>query len=107
MLRASMAGEAIAARDAFLRIAEAKGLGPYELTAALLAGTGTNARVEEHLGGKAMALHIWDSYERAEVRLSEKEREFVADMLDWNKPTEKQLAWLKKLYQRTVREEGT
>jgi hypothetical protein len=36
-------------------------------------------------------------------RLSEKEQQFVQDMIDWRYPSEKQLAWLKKIYARMTR----
>jgi hypothetical protein len=39
MLCSSVDGEAIAPRDALLRIAEAEGYGPRELTDALIVGT--------------------------------------------------------------------
>jgi hypothetical protein len=106
MLRSSVSGEAIAARDALLRIAEAEGYGPHELADALVAGTnGAPKRAQqngEELDHREMAERCWDWFE-AGVRLSEKEQKFIEDMMGWRKPSEKQLKWLKDIYARTIR----
>jgi hypothetical protein len=101
MLRSSVSGEAIAARDALLRIAEAEGYGPHELTDALIVGTQSVPKRTngEEPGSREMAQRCWDCFE-AGARLSEKEQKFIRDMINWRKPSEKQLKWLKDIFER-------
>jgi hypothetical protein len=106
MLRATIAGEAMNARDAVLRIAKDAGYGPHELTDALVAvvqGAPKQARSgHEEMSHRDAAAYCWDWFE-AGGRLSEKEQKFVRDMMQWRKPSEKQLEWLKAIYARTTR----
>lgn len=46
---------------------------------------------------KQMAEAIWDA---GTERLTEKEKNFVKDMMTWNRPTPAQLSWLELLFQR-------
>src|SRR5262249_1396418 len=104
MLRTTVAGEAIAARDALLRITTGEGYGPYELTDALIAGTHkvNAAKAACELNPNEMAQRGWDLFD-AGAWLSEKEQGFVRDMIGWRKPSEKQVAWLKNIYARLSR----
>src|SRR5262245_31240685 len=104
LLRSTVVGEAMAARDALLRIARAGGCGPHELVDALVAGTSRTKGKKNgaELDHQEMARRCWDLFEMGQ-RLSEKEQQFVQDMIDWRYPSEKQLAWLKKIYARMAR----
>jgi hypothetical protein len=46
-----------------------------------------------------MAQRCWDRFE-ADARLSEEEQKFIRDMINWRKPSEKQLKWLKDIFER-------
>jgi hypothetical protein len=105
MLRATIAGEAMSARDKTLQIAKAAGFGPHELADALLAVLQkTQARQSggDALDHRGMAEHCWNWFE-AGGRLSEKEQKFIQDMMDWRKPSEKQLRWLQNIFERVMR----
>jgi hypothetical protein len=80
MLRASIGGEAMNARDAVLRIAKEAGYGPHELTDALVAAIQSAPKMSHR----------------------EAAQKFVQDMMEWRKPSEKQLKWLKDIYRRAT-----
>jgi hypothetical protein len=109
MLRSSVSGEALAARDAMLRIAGDAGYGPHELTDALIAimqGAPKQTRTNgEDLDHREMSARCWDWFE-AGGHLSEKEQNFIHDMRDWRKPSEKQLKWLQNIFERVMRRGG-
>jgi hypothetical protein len=95
MLRASIPGEVVAARDSVLRLAR---MGPHELTSALLIGVNSRAGHGE-ITSQEMASRCVDWHLR-NGGLSEKEAKFVNEMTNWRKPTEKQTDWLKSIYER-------
>jgi hypothetical protein len=105
MLRASIDGEAMNARDAVLRIAKEAGYGPHELTDALVAAVQSAPKQarsgHEEMSHREAAAYCWDWFE-AGGRLSEKEQKSVQDMMGWRKPTEKQLKWLKDIFRRAT-----
>jgi hypothetical protein len=103
MLRTTIAGEAMNARDKTLQIVKSAGYGPHELADALLTllqktpkQGGQNGSEPYH---REMAEYCWNWFE-AGGHLSEKEQSFVEDMMVWRKPSEKQLKWLKDIYAR-------
>ena len=103
LLRSTVVGEAMAARDALLRICKAEGYGPHELTDALIAGTKEiNGANGGEVSSREMAQRCLDCFEAGLIRLSDKEQKFVRDMIGWRGPSEKQLDWLKAIYERTT-----
>jgi hypothetical protein len=84
MLRASIDGEAMNARDAVLRIAKEAGYGPHELTDALVAAVQSAPKQarsgHEEMSHREAAAYCWDWFE-AGGRLSEKEQKSVQDMM--------------------------
>jgi hypothetical protein len=98
LLRTSVAGEVVAARDALLRMAETANCGPYELADALTIGAG-HVQDKDNLSPQDIARRCWDFHE-AGGWLSEKERKFVREMMHWARPSEKQAAWLESIYAR-------
>src|SRR5262245_11873449 len=106
MLRSTIAGETMAARDALLRLAQSDGFGPHELTDAFVSGAqkvnGGHTNGAE-ISTREMAQRCLDRQERGEAFLSDKERKFLNDMTAWRKPTEKQIAWLEKIYARVMK----
>jgi hypothetical protein len=107
MLGSDKPGEVAAARDAVLRLAQSEQCGLHELAAALIAGMKKAKSVAERAQEECyshieMAQHILDWFDCG-GHLSEREQEFVQDMLEWRSPSEKQMAWLRKLYRRTGR----
>lgn len=105
LLCSTIPGEVVAARDALLRLA---GIGPHELAARLL-----KERPKEKPKWQAppppehqrMAQEIL-AWQVEGGRLSAAEQGFITDMLDWKRPTEKQMAWLEKIYQRVQGTKG-
>jgi hypothetical protein len=104
LLGSDKPGEMAAARDAVLRLARNERCGLHELAAALIAGLKVRSVGVRAQGERAshveMAERILDWWECGGY-LSEREQGFVEDMLEWRRPSEKQLAWLTKIYRRT------
>jgi hypothetical protein len=109
MLSSSHTGEIVAARDAILRLAKTQRYDLHNLADALIRGlaiankskpNGSRARAQENISSQQMAQCCMD-WDDLHHRFSDKERDFVEDMVNWRHPTEKQLAWLKKIYTRT------
>jgi hypothetical protein len=104
LLGSDKPGEMAAARDAVLRLARNEQCGLHELAAALIVGLkkvrGIGARGQEKLSSHTeMAERILDWFECGGY-LSDREHEFVQDMMEWRRPSEKQMAWLEKIYRR-------
>jgi hypothetical protein len=105
LLGSDKPGEMAAARDAVLRLARIEQCGLHELAAALIVGlkqvrkAGARPR-EECASHVEMAESILDWVDCG-GRLSEREQQFVEDMVEWRRPSEKQMAWLQKIYRRT------
>src|SRR5215471_13901753 len=97
MLASTIPGEAMAAREAFLRLAHSERFGPHELADALCEGARTIS--PDKLSTNQMAQRCWDWFEENKY-LSEKEQKFVRDMMVWHHPSEKQIAWLTTIYER-------
>jgi hypothetical protein len=104
MLRATLPGEIAAARDALLRLAKEGKRDAHALADVLAKALTVRARTTngEDLSTRDMAIFIWKMHERG-VHLSEKEAQFVDDMIDWHRPTQKQADWLKSIYARVKR----
>jgi hypothetical protein len=105
LLGSDKPGEMAAARDAVLRLARNEQCGLHELAAALIIGLkkvkGIGARRQEECASHVeMAERILDWVECGGY-LSDQEQEFVQDMMEWHRPSEKQMAWLQKIYRRT------
>jgi hypothetical protein len=96
MMRSTIPGETMAARDAVLRLAERDA---FALAIALVDGIVAS---REKPAARDMAQRCWAMHLNGAL-LSEKERKFVSDMLTWGKPSEKQLDWLSKIYDRMRR----
>jgi hypothetical protein len=104
MLGSNKPGEIVAARDAVLRLAQNEWCGLHELAAALIVGLkkvqGAGAREQQECASHVeMAESILDWVECG-GHLSEREHEFVESMVEWHSPTERQMAWLQKIYRR-------
>jgi hypothetical protein len=106
LLGSDKPGEMAAARDAVLRLARSEQCGLHELATALIVGLkrvkdiGVRAR-KECTSHAEMAARILD-WAECGGHLSEREHEFVQDMAEWGgQPSEKQMAWLRKIYRRT------
>jgi hypothetical protein len=93
LLCSNTPGEVMAARDALLRVA---GIGPHEFAASLLNKNET-VRYEPSHDHQKMAGEILNWYDGGGY-LRPNEVGFVTDMLDWEFPSDKQLAWLEKIY---------
>src|SRR5262245_12638370 len=108
MLGKDAAGEALSARDALIRMCKSQDRDMHDLAGAFIAALA--AAPKRTNGAKVapdyMASFCLNENERLPGLLSPKELEFVHDMLSWKRPTEKQLAWLEKIYQRAVRRHG-
>jgi hypothetical protein len=123
MLGATAPGEVVAARNALLRLAKTRQWDIHKLADAFNralavpearqtnghANGRANERArqreeenEEEISPQEMAAYCaeWDERRHG---LTDKERDFVHDMMDWRYPTEKQRAWLTKIYQRAKR----
>jgi hypothetical protein len=105
MLGSDKPGEMAAARDAVLRLARNERCGLHELAAALIVGLkqvrSVGARERQECASYVeMAESILDWAECGGY-LSEREQTFVEDMVEWHRPSEKQMAWLQKIYRRT------
>ena len=106
LLSATEQGEVVAARDAMLRFARTRKHDMYSLARALVldrepkgnAGT----KDSDKLGIPEMAYFCWEMFEQG-GHLSEKEQKFVNDMIGWRRPTQKQIDWLKSIYERLKR----
>jgi hypothetical protein len=98
LMRSSVPGEVIAARDGMLRLAETENCGPYELADALTIGAG-RIQDKDNLSPQDIARRCWDFHE-AGGWLSEKEQKFVREMMHWTRRSEKQIAWLESIYAR-------
>jgi hypothetical protein len=100
MLRATMPGEIVAARDALLRVAQAEKYDvhtmAHELTGALIAW---RASGKEKPDTKQMARFCMTRIEDG-ARVSDKENKFIEDMLGWRRPSPKQIDWLESIYER-------
>jgi hypothetical protein len=106
MLSATSSGEVVAARNAVVRLAQTRKHDVHSLARALDLGRtprgGASAKDGENLDTAVMAYFCWEMFERG-AHLSEKEQKFVDDMIDWRKPTQKQIDWLKSIYERLKR----
>jgi hypothetical protein len=105
MLGSDKPGEMAAAREAVLRLARNEQCGLHELAAALIVGLkqvrSVSARGQgERVSHVKMAESILD-WADCGGHLSEREQQFVEDMVEWRRPSEKQMAWLQKIYRRT------
>jgi len=96
MMRSTIPGETVAARDAVMRLAQFEGRDAYALAIALVDGLEAK---EEKPSTREMAQRCWAMFLDG-AYLSEKEQKFVGDMINWRKPSEKQTAWLGTIYAR-------
>ena len=99
MLGSMHSGEVMAARDAMLRIVE---LDIHKLATAFTEAVASRGEELSHQE-TARAILDWALMGR---KLSEKERMFVGDMVDWRYPSAKQIDWLRKIYERMRRGNG-
>lgn len=103
LLRATMPGEIVAARDALLRVIQAEKYDVHTVAHVL-----TGSLVEWKANGKKkpstrqMAQFCTTMMEDG-AHVSDKEKKFVEDMMSWRNPTEKQSHWLKSIYERLKR----
>lgn len=95
LMCATEPGEAIAARDALLRLS---GLNPHELALTMFKKLPKNK-----LTNQQKASQILYAYSLKEIYLSERELAFIRDMLVWSNPSERQLEWLEKIYTRVIK----
>jgi|SRR5262249_11497623 len=99
MMRSTVPGETMAARDAVARLAQSEGRDVFALAIALVDGL---AASQEKPSTRDMAQRCWAMFLDGD-HLSEKERKFVQDMIGWRSPSEKQTAWLATIYARMQR----
>lgn len=102
-------GEVLATVAALRRVLASDGLDLNDLAAALdgapaARATACGEREErEEINHRDVAEFCWV---HGRGLMSPKERRFVLQMLDWRRPTEKQIAWLHALRARVVGERG-
>jgi hypothetical protein len=105
MLSATSPGEIVAARDALVRLAQARKQDVHSLARALgldRAPNGDASPKEDDRDHAEMARFCWAVFEQG-ARLSEKEQKFVNDMIGWRRPSQKQIDWLTSIYERLKR----